>query len=83
MYKNDVCLDMDGPQPPTAPTLRRSTPQKISPLTLLRDLSAHRSLTMRELTPFLQFISRKQLSRLHLERLPAIGVPAPHTLLGR
>lgn len=88
MHELGIFPDTGGPEMPTTPTSRPSTLRRISSLTLLRDLGlrhlgGRKSRTVRELRPFLQFIGRKQLSRLHLESLPAIGVPDQHTMLGR
>jgi len=53
---------------------------KTSPFKSLEKRRGLDSRALRELAPFLQFISRKQLARLRANRLPVLGIPPPRSL---
>lgn len=83
MRRFGIPLYIAHPRAATSPTTRPLGSRETPPLEIQRRPGGHESLTMRELAPFLHFISRKQLSRLGVERLPTISIPPPRTLFGR
>lgn len=80
MFKFATFLNIFDRDTPNTPVEYPPAGLGSSPFKLLRDRTRFDSLTTRDLAPFLQFISQKQLLRLHLETLPALGAPPHRTM---